>query len=728
MAKTVLICGSSGQLGSALLDVFSGEEYVVYGTYNTVAQKTKSSNSTIVKLEITDEQSVTDLVQKINPDIIINTCAMTHVDNCELHPQEAYKINVEGNRNLLKACSPSTLFVFISTYYVFDGHKGWYEEGDAENPLSYYGTTKLLAEKETLQHARSLIIRTSKIFSLGRDTRNFAARLYDSLAKGQEVMQVDDQFTNPILADDLARIIKELIFKDKTGIYNAGGWAYVDNFTFAVEFARYFGFDASLVKAKATEQVNQAAPRPRQCGVRIQKLLNEGIRPLNLMESFSAMKELKAEQIRKEIVASITAYHSLAFGKNRFISGETSIPVSGKVFDEKELQNLVDAALDGWWTEGRFSREFCRKLSEFLNVRYVIPTNSGSSANLLAFSALTSPVWGGKQITPGSEIITVAAGFPTTINPIIQNNCTPVFVDIELGTYNIDTAVLESAITEKTKAVFIALTLGNPFNITKVKALCEKYNLWLVEDCCDALGSRHNGQLVSTFGDLATFSFYPAHHITAGEGGAVVTNNPLLKKLIESYRDWGRDCWCATGKDNTCGKRFCWKLGTLPEGYDHKYIYSRAGYNLKWTDLQAAIALAQLDKLPDFIIKRKRNFALLQAGLQKYSAYLILPKPTENSDPAWFGFPITIKPESGINRKDLVAFLEQHQISTRLMFAGNITKQPYFKDINYKVVGTLQNSDIIMTNTFWIGVYPGITEEMIAYIVSTFDRFFNSRV
>ncbi|NQV09514.1 lipopolysaccharide biosynthesis protein RfbH [Candidatus Woesearchaeota archaeon] len=411
--------------------------------------------------------------------------------------------------------------------------------------------------------------------------------------------------------------------------------------------------------------------------------------------------------------------------KKKFIPGETRIPVSGKLFDENEIINGVNSILDCWWTEGRYDIEFREKLSSFLGVRYAIPVNSGSSANLLAFTTLTSPLLKEKRIKPGDEVITIAASFPTTINPIIQNNCVPVFLDVELETYNINTELIERVITKKTKAVFIAHTLGNPFNLDKIKQVCDKHNLWLIEDCCDALGSKYKGNLVGTFGDLATFSFYPAHQITAGEGGAVVTNNPILKKIAESFKDWGRDCWCAPGRENTCGRRFSQKHGDLPYGYDHKYVYSHLGYNLKWTDMQASIAVAQIQKLPRFVERRKENFKKLKQGMKRFEKYLILPESTKNSDPSWFGFIITIREGSGVKRTELVNFLEENKISTRLVFAGNITKQPYFKNLKYKVVGKLINTDIVMNNSFWIGVYPGITDEMINYMLLKFREFFN---
>src|SRR6185437_4715861 len=381
--------------------------------------------------------------------------------------------------------------------------------------------------------------------------------------------------------------------------------------------------------------------------------------------------------IREQIAELVQAYADLVYAPKPFVPGETVVPVSGKVLGAAELKNMVDASLDGWLTTGRFNAQFEQRLAEYVGVKYALTVNSGSSANLVAFSSLTSPRLGARAIRKGDEVIGVAAGFPTTVNPILQFGAVPVLVDVDLATHNIDATKIETAITSKTKAIMLAHSLGNPFNLDIVTALCKKYGLWLIEDCCDALGATYRGQKVGTFGDLATLSFYPAHHITMGEGGAVLTNNLELKQIAESFRDWGRDCYCAPGKDNTCGKRFCWKLGNLPEGYDHKYTYSHLGYNLKMTDMQAACGLAQLDRLDEFVAARKRNFAWLKDRLQSCAEFLILPEATERSDPSWFGFPMTLKPEANLNRVDMLTYLDQAKVGTRLLFAGNLTRQPY---------------------------------------------------
>jgi CDP-6-deoxy-D-xylo-4-hexulose-3-dehydrase len=433
------------------------------------------------------------------------------------------------------------------------------------------------------------------------------------------------------------------------------------------------------------------------------------------------MNEL--DLIRKKINILIDEYSAIKFKENKFCEGETAIPPSGKVIGSQELKYMVEASLDGWLTSGRFNDLFEKSLSEYLGVKYLITTNSGSSANLLAFSTLTSNRLGERAIQQGDEVITVAAGFPTTINPIIQFGAIPVFVDIDIKTHNIDASLIDAAISKKTKAIMLAHSLGNPFNLNVILEICKKYNLWLIEDNCDALGSKYNNQLTGTFGDIGTLSFYPAHHITMGEGGAVFTNNAILKKILESFRDWGRDCFCPPGKDNTCGKRFCWKLGDLPEGYDHKYTYSHLGYNLKITDMQAACGLAQIDKLDSFIKIRKDNFAYLKSKLSSCEEFLILPEPTPNSDPSWFGFLMTIRPESGIRRVDLINYLDQSQIGTRLLFAGNLTRQPYMRGRKFRISGDLTNTDLAMTNSFWVGVYPGLNPKMLNFVIQKIENF-----
>ena len=440
------------------------------------------------------------------------------------------------------------------------------------------------------------------------------------------------------------------------------------------------------------------------------------------------IKEQELDTIRLQINTLVKKYAEISYEQKPFIAGETAVPVSGKVIGSKELELMVEASLDGWLTTGRFNTLFEEKLATYLGVKHVLTVNSGSSANLVAFSTLTSKKLGDRAIKKGDEVIGVAAGFPTTVNPIIQFGAIPVFVDIDIATHNIDAEKIEVAITPKTKAIMLAHSLGNPFNLEIVTALCKKYNLWLIEDTCDALGSRYNGQLAGTFGDISTLSFYPAHHITMGEGGAVFTNNSELKLIAESFRDWGRDCYCAPGVDNTCNKRFCWKKieigGDLPDGYDHKYTYSHLGYNLKITDMQAACGLAQLDSLDYFVMQRRKNYNYLRNRLLTLEDFLRLPEATPNSEPSWFGFPIILKELHGVKRTDLLTYLDENKIGTRLLFAGNLTKQPYMAKQKFRISGQLKNTDIAMNQTFWIGTYPGLTEEHLDYIATCLETFF----
>jgi len=428
----------------------------------------------------------------------------------------------------------------------------------------------------------------------------------------------------------------------------------------------------------------------------------------------------RSDELRKRILELVAEYHGEAFGGEKFVPGESAIPVSGRVFDARDIQSLVDSSLDFWLTTGRFAAEFERSFARYFGVRGATLVNSGSSANLLALTALTSPKLGDRRLVPGDEVITLAAGFPTTVNPIVQNGLIPVFVDVQVPTYNVDTALLEGAVSDRTRAVMIAHTLGNPFDAAAVKAFADRHNLWMIEDCCDAVGSTFQGRLVGTFGDLATVSFYPAHHITMGEGGCVLVEKPLLKTLVESFRDWGRDCWCEPGKANTCGKRFEWELGGLPCGYDHKYIYSHIGYNLKMTDLQAAVGVTQLAKLPGFIERRKANFRALRDGLRDLEEFFILPEATPGSDPSWFGFPIAVRPGGPLTRNAVIQHLEERKIATRLVFAGNLTRQPAYENVRYRIAGSLDNTDFVMNNVFWIGVYPGLKPDMLEHMLGAF--------
>ena len=430
----------------------------------------------------------------------------------------------------------------------------------------------------------------------------------------------------------------------------------------------------------------------------------------------------KADALRGEIIELVGRYYAAAFPESAFVPGESPVRYAGRVFDADELTHLVEAALDFWLTTGRFADKFEREFARFFGLKHAILVNSGSSANLLALSCLTSPKLGERRLKPGDEVITVATGFPTTVNPIIQNQLVPVFLDVTIPTYDVNVTQLEEAYSARTRAVMLAHTLGNPFNLDAVMKFVREHNLWLIEDCCDAVGATYHGRKVGTFGHLATVSFYPAHHITMGEGGCVLTNQSLLKTLVESFRDWGRDCWCEPGKDNTCGKRFEWQLGALPHGYDHKYIYSHLGYNLKLTDMQAAVGVAQLKKLPAFIAARQNNYQALYHGLKDLEEFFILPEATPGSVPSWFGFPIAVRPGVPFTRNEAVSFLEKRKIATRLLFGGNLVRQPAYRDVRYRTVGDLKNSDFVMNQVFWVGVYPGLSTEAIKFMVDIFHK------
>jgi CDP-6-deoxy-D-xylo-4-hexulose-3-dehydrase len=428
----------------------------------------------------------------------------------------------------------------------------------------------------------------------------------------------------------------------------------------------------------------------------------------------------RKQELRKQILDLVGEYCAEAFPPRPFVPGESSVPVSGKVFDGAEMRLLVDSSLDFWLTTGRFAEQFEKEFARWYGIRECVLVNSGSSANLVAVSALTSPKLGDRRLQPGDEVITLAAGFPTTVNPIIQNNLVPVFIDVHVPTYNVDVTQLEQALSPRTRALFFAHTLGNPFDLDAVKAFAARHDLWLIEDSCDAVGAVYRGRKVGTFGDLATTSFYPAHHITMGEGGSVLMEKPLLRTLVESFRDWGRDCWCAPGKDNTCGKRFEWQLGELPCGYDHKYTYSHIGYNLKLTDMQAAVGVAQLEKLEGFIQARRANFARLLEGLRDLEECFVLPEATAGAEPSWFGFPIAVRTEAPFSRNQVIHELEKRKIATRLLFGGNLVRQPAYRDVAHRIAAPLTNTDFIMNQVFWIGVYPGITPAMMDYILEAF--------
>lgn len=720
----VLIIGASGFLGNELYYDFS-ENHETFGTYcsHPVQQ--------LLPLDITSKEDVDKLLSLLQPDIVIQPAAQPWVDFCEQQPEESYKTNVQGAMHVIDWCAEhQKRYVFVSSDYVFDGRQGPYSEDAPVYPLNVYGNHKFLVEQYVQKklEALGLIVRTTTVFGWESAGKNFVAKFIRTLQEGKEFTVPNDQYATPTYVHDLSHAILMLTEKNASGIYHAAGPEYLSRLEFAECIADVFSLQKLLIKGITTQELKQPALRPLHAGLKTEKIQKQGITFKTPVEALHIMKENQnhsANVLKKKIFSDVKKFYNEVHAKKT--QKNIPYPYAGRVFDEKEIINAVDASLDFWLTLGKYDSLFCKRFSKYLGVPFVILANSGSSANLLAMTALCSPLLKEKQLKPGDEVITLAAGFPTTVNPIMMNNLVPVFVDIELGTYDISVEKIKQAYSPKTKAIFVAHTLGMPFKYDEVMGFAKEKNIFVIEDCCDALGSTYNGQLVGTFGDIATFSFYPAHHITMGEGGAVVTKNPILKRAIESYRDWGRSCFCAPGASNTCKKRFGWKLGTLPEGYDHKYIYSHIGYNLKPIDIQPAIGLAQLDKLDSFIEARKRNFSCIHSALKKYEKYFILPEKYLFADPSWFGYIITVKEDAPFSKKELVQYLEEHKISTRELFGGNLLRQPAYEGISCRIIGDLKNTDYVMHNTFFIGVYPGLTEEHINYMIETIDNFLKKK-
>ena len=721
----ILVIGASGQVGYELMEQAKARDIEVHGT------RFKQQNSLLYSLDIRNKEEVKKLITELNPTHVILSGALGNAELCETDPKLCHEINVEGTRNVAEASQEiKAHLTYISSDYIFDGKTGPYGEEDKPNPINEYGKAKVEAEEIVRQNENHIIIRTTNIYSYGYDKKNFIAGLIEKTSNGQDFRVPKDQIGTPILASELARANIELLEKRFNGTINIVGPDRVNRVEWCERIASVLKLNKELIKGVETSELNQKAKRPMNAGLKTEKLNELGIKIKNLEDSAKEIQELMNQNtdeksIRSEILNLTKQYFELAH-KNQQNEFNDQVRYAGRVYDEKEMVAAVDSTLEFWLTLGSRGVLLERKLAEFMGTKYATLVNSGSSANLIAFTALTSPLLE-NPLKKGDEVITVAASFPTTVSPIVQNGMIPVFLDVDIGTYNIDVTKLEEALSEKTRAIMIAHTLGNPFNLKAIMDFAKKHNLYVIEDTCDALGSKYDGKMVGTFGDISTTSFFPAHHMTMGEGGAVFTSNPHLKRAIESLRDWGRDCWCATGKSNTCRKRFCWKLGNLPEGYDHKYIYSHIGYNLKPLDIQAAIGLEQIKKLPMFTELRKQNFNKLYNKLKPLEKYFVLPKATENSDPSWFAFLITVKDNVPFTRADIVNYLESKKIMTRMLFAGNLIKQPGFMNIEHRVVGTLENTDKIMLNSFFIGVYPGIDDRHIDYIEKAFNEFVTSK-
>ena len=732
------VIGASGLLGQALMRVLENNQYEVSGTYAT------HPGEGLMHLDIRNSSQVCDYFRLVRPQIVFLTAALTGVDYCEDHPDETLQINTEGTRNVAKeAARCHSKLVFYSTDYIFDGKNGPYDEQAQACPVSIYGKSKLGAERAIQEILEDyLILRTTVVYGWGRRSKNFAMQVYQKLQGGTPMQVPEDQVGNPTLVDYLAEASIRLVQQETRGIVNVVGKDLLSRSEFGKELARIFGLDPEMVTPVSTASLKQRAQRPRLGGLKVEKLGRLlGTEAMSLGEALKRLRRqwrgdaqityIKAERsgeparVAREIFDRVREYYELVHKEKRFVPFKTPISYAGRVFDDQEMISLIDSALDFWLTLGPYGDLFEKKMRNFFGARDFILVNSGSSANLLAVGSLMSPDLEG-HLKRGDEVITPAVTFPSTLAPVLQNGLIPVFVDVEVETCNINPHLIEEAISPRTRALVIPHTLGNPCDMDIIGDIVRRHHLFLIEDACDALGSTFRGGLVGTFGDIGTLSFFPAHHITMGEGGGVIVNKARFSKIARSLRDWGRDCWCAPGESNTCTKRFGWQLGSLPEGYDHKYIYSHIGYNLKPTDLQAAIGVVQADRIQGFVEKRRQNFLRLYQALEPYQDFITLPRLDPRSQPAWFGFPITVK--NGVSKRELVQWLETAKIETRAVFGGNILRQPGYANIERRIPGDLTQSDIIMRDSFFIGVYPGLTQVMIDFMIERLKSFFPTSI
>lgn len=730
-----LVIGASGLVGGALLRVLERNSTAVIATYRSRAFPGG------LLLDVRDAAAVERLMDEAHPDVVfLPIIPPGGVDYCEAHPEEAAAVQVQGTRHVAEAVGrQGARLVYYSSDYVFDGRKGPYVEEETPCPLNVYGRMKWEGEQVVQAlGAKSLILRTTTVYGWDRTSPNFAMQIWEKLGTGQAMRVPDDQQTTPTLAEYLAEISFRLVQMGVEGVVNVAGKDLLLRSDLGKALAGAFGLDANLIVPVPTAQLGQRAGRPLQGGLRTDKLRALlGTEPLDINESLKRLRRqwradthvtrtsqavtTEAETIKQEILERVRRYYQVAHRPQPFVPFKTRVQYAGRVFGDEEMVNLVDSALDFWLTLGPYGELFEYKMKKYLGARDFVTVNSGSTANLTAVLTLTSGLLD-RPLRPGDEVLTPAVTFPTTLAPLVHGGLIPVFVDCEIGTYNVNPALLEKAISPKTRAIMVPHTLGVPCDMDVICDVAKRHRLYLVEDSCDALGATFKGKAVGTFGDLATVSFFPAHQMTMGEGGGVIVNNAGLARVVRAVRDWGRDCWCAPGETNTCGKRFGWQLGDLPKGYDHKYIYSTLGYNFKPTDMQAAVGVAQLDRLSDFIEKRRRNFHRLYKGLEAFQDRLILPTVDPRSNPSWFGFTITVR--DGVSRQDLVQWLESANIETRQVFGGNILKQPGYRDVPHRVFGTLEQTDRIMRDTFFIGVYPGLTDEMLDFMVQRVAAFF----
>ena len=737
----VLVLGGSGLVGRALLRALARSGMDAVGTART------RTGGGLLQLDVTNADAVAACVAQVAPEVV---CWLVKsrggMDEDERHPDAAHALHVQGAAHVARwAASSGARLIYLSTDAVFDGTRGPYGEEDPPAPKTAYGRMKWEAERVILESGcRHLILRTSLLFGWDRGSTNIAMEIWRTLQAGQAMPVAEDQWCTPTLAEYLAEIIARLIPMDVEGLVNVAGKDRLCRAELARRLARAMALDPALITPLPMSRLNQAAARPLSIGLRTEKLAQWlGTDAMEFSESLKRFQRHwrsethtrhaaasapppagSGERLRAEILDQVKRYAHLAHQPGPFVPYQTRIQYAGRVFGEEELVNLVDSALDFWLTLGPYGERFEHALARWFQAHDAVMTNSGSTANLAAVMALMSKSLE-RPLRRGDEVITPAVTFPTTLAPLVHGGLIPVFVDAEIGTYNINPGLVEAAVSEKTRALVIPHTLGNPCDLDILVDVAARHELWLIEDCCDAFGGTFRDRPVGTFGALATLSFFPAHQITTGEGGAVIVNRPRLSRLVRSVRDWGRDCWCAPGESNTCGTRFGWQLGGLPRGYDHKYIYSTLGYNFKPTDLQAAIGVAQLERLPEFIAARERHFVRLYEGLQPYQDALILPTRDPRSRPSWFGFPLSVN--HGYSRDALVQWLESANIETRSVFGGNILRQPGYADIPCRIAGPLTQSDRIMRDTFFIGVYPGLTEEMLAFVLERFQAFFARR-
>ena len=729
------VIGSSGLVGQALMRVLEHNGHEVTGTYATEAR------DGLTPLDISDGAQVRDYFRRVQPQTVFLTAALTHVDYCEAHPEETFRVNVDGTKNVAgEAARYGSRLDFYSTDYIFDGKNGPYDEQAQPCPVSVYGKSKLEGER-VIQEALEdyLILRTTIVYGWNRRSKNFAMQVYQNLLAGTPMQVPEDQVGNPTLVDYLAEASVRLVQQKARGVVNVVGKDLLSRAEFGKALARVFGADPKLILPVATPDLKQHAERPLRGGLKVEKLGRLlGTEAMSLEEALKRLRRQwradsqigyvktgrsgESARIAREIFDRVRRYYELVHGEKRFVPFTTPISYAGRVFDQDEMVSLVDSALDFWLTLGPYGDLFEKKMREFFGCRDFILVNSGSSANLVAVGSLMSHVLDG-HLKRGDEVITPAVTFPSTLAPIVQNGLIPVLVDAEVGTYNINPDLIEEAVSPRVRALMIPHTLGNPCDMDRITDTARRHRLLLIEDTCDALGSTFRGRLVGTFGDMGTLSFFPAHHITMGEGGGLIINKAKFSKIARSLRDWGRDCWCAPGESNTCTKRFGWQLGSLPEGYDHKYIYSHIGYNLKPTDLQAAIGVVQADRIPEFVEKRRQNFQRLYEALEPYQDFIVLPRLDPRSRPAWFGFPITVK--NGVSKRKLVQWLEAAKIETRAIFGGNILRQPGYANAECRVCGALTQSDAIMRDSFFIGVYPGLTREMVDFMIERLRSFFS---